>query len=285
MRSSSSYFCLWNIEQHSLGVLQFQVGWTDVDWKCQGFIATWRIVNDLPQVDSSSQPKPFSYCHKRIHRLSVRLGKVADPKRFKVWLINYAFYSLVPQATCKVPHLSVSFNDSLYQMHSNWFIFRGGSALSELLNQDTRPYLISALIRKPEQVQRLEEVGVKCLLFSGLEDLKGIRDASAKHDSWFIHARKHNPCGFDVVSCTRRCFGSWCRLCKGLYWGAQQAPERNRTCRPLYTCMCSIHHCIILDSLSDIYSSDLWCIHARWLAWERGTRGHHISFWSSWRYI
>jgi hypothetical protein len=60
--------------------------------------------------------------------------------------------------------------------------------LSELLEKIKRGHLpnqatVSALVRRPEQAQRLAEAGVPGILFEDLDDVSVIRDAAMNHDS------------------------------------------------------------------------------------------------------
>ncbi|KAJ6125536.1 hypothetical protein N7471_012853 [Penicillium samsonianum] len=59
----------------------------------------------------------------------------------------------------------------------------GGAILAELLRSPEASKLsISALIRRPEQAAKLESLGVKPLLFHGLDDLETSRNAASQHD-------------------------------------------------------------------------------------------------------
>ncbi|KAH8602987.1 NAD dependent epimerase/dehydratase family protein [Bisporella sp. PMI_857] len=58
----------------------------------------------------------------------------------------------------------------------------GGSTLSKLLEANNDSYILSALVRKPEQAAKLEEAGVTGILFKDLDDSEAITNAAKEHD-------------------------------------------------------------------------------------------------------
>ncbi|KAF2679183.1 NAD dependent epimerase/dehydratase family protein [Lentithecium fluviatile CBS 122367] len=59
----------------------------------------------------------------------------------------------------------------------------GGSILTELLQSpEVSALCISALIRRPEQAAKLEALGVKPVLFEGLDDLEACKNAASEND-------------------------------------------------------------------------------------------------------
>ena len=46
-------------------------------------------------------------------------------------------------------------------------------------------YIISALVRKTEQVEKLKEIGLNGIVFKSLDDFQVIKDAAKNHDSDF----------------------------------------------------------------------------------------------------
>jgi nucleoside-diphosphate-sugar epimerase len=63
--------------------------------------------------------------------------------------------------------------------------YMGGSVLSTLLasaNPTVKNLSISALVRKPEHVELLEQQGVTAILFAGLDDTGAVRKAASEHD-------------------------------------------------------------------------------------------------------
>ena len=61
--------------------------------------------------------------------------------------------------------------------------FSGGSIVTELLKSKDQSYILSALVRKPEQIEELKGIGVEGIIFSSLDDDDAIRDAAKEHDS------------------------------------------------------------------------------------------------------
>ncbi|KAG0651163.1 hypothetical protein D0Z07_2622 [Hyphodiscus hymeniophilus] len=68
----------------------------------------------------------------------------------------------------------------------------GGSIVIELLKAKDHPYILSALVRRPEQVDKLKDVGVKSILFKGLDDVDAIRNAAKDHDIIIAAASARN---------------------------------------------------------------------------------------------
>jgi hypothetical protein len=65
-------------------------------------------------------------------------------------------------------------------------VSRGGSLVAQFNQEDPNAsYLLklSALVRKPEQVDKLNEVGVRGILFKSLDDFDAIKDAARESDS------------------------------------------------------------------------------------------------------
>ncbi|CAP93764.1 hypothetical protein NUH16_004210 [Penicillium rubens] len=58
----------------------------------------------------------------------------------------------------------------------------GGSILAELLRSPASKLSISALIRRSEQAAKLDSLGVKPILFDGLDDLEACINAASQHD-------------------------------------------------------------------------------------------------------
>lgn len=96
-----------------------------------------------------------------------------------------------------------------------WLIaIRGGSIINELLKAKDQPYIISALVRKPEQVDKLKEIGVHGMLFKSLDDFEVIKDAAKNHDS---ESRcRHSLDSSDRLSCHCSCVCSPCRSGRSL---------------------------------------------------------------------
>jgi hypothetical protein len=67
--------------------------------------------------------------------------------------------------------------------HAQLIGFRGGSIVTELLKVKDHSYIISALVRKTEQVDKLKEIGVNGIVFKSLDDFNVIKDAAKNHDS------------------------------------------------------------------------------------------------------
>jgi hypothetical protein len=58
----------------------------------------------------------------------------------------------------------------------------GGSIIAELLRSPASKLSISALIRRSEQAAKLDSLGVKPILFDGLDDLEACINAASQHD-------------------------------------------------------------------------------------------------------
>jgi hypothetical protein len=65
--------------------------------------------------------------------------------------------------------------------------YSGGSVLTALASiAQQKTYNLSALVRKPTQVAKLNEIGVKGLLFQSLDDETGIFEAASGSDGMFV---------------------------------------------------------------------------------------------------
>lgn len=74
-------------------------------------------------------------------------------------------------------------NSGLLQKVINIRIHSGGSVLAALIASNTNSqYSFSALIRDSTQANKLENLGVRTVLFSGLDDVETCESEGGKHD-------------------------------------------------------------------------------------------------------
>lgn len=93
------------------------------------------------------------------------------------------------QGTCKpthcAPHVSTA----------DTYCIRGGTILAALIDDNVESkYSFSALIRHENQAEKLNNLGVKTIVFRGLDDEEANKKAAAEHDGrHFRHSSYVRP--------------------------------------------------------------------------------------------